>query len=783
MTANVQKSSGLLQKLLTPFGHKGSRAEKARMEAFLAAIPGEYCGFAADGTLAHSPDFCRLLDLEEIKNIHDIAMALDTADAAILEGLFTRLRQDGTGFSITANSATRRKIFQISGSQGTDSSGHDILHILWIDDITAQQKTQQNLTEDNEKLLTEKTRLQAALDNFIIPAWLRDSEGHLVWCNKSYADALHKKAGDIITEQNEWPFKPAPKAAQTVLCQCTENTEKLSGAALAAEARKIGHTIYNCNYAILSGKRRLFRVSKTPLTDLSLTLGAAFDISHEEELEKAHQRDTATYQSLMEQLGTAIAIYNAEEKLEFYNTAFARLWDMADSYLNTRPKLSDIMEKLREHRRLPEQADFRSFKQEWLSMFTRLIDPHEDMLYLPDGTALRMLVVPHPMGGLMMTFEDVTSRLELESSYNTLIAVQQETLNNLAEGVAAFGSDGRLRLWNPAFAQLWNLTPEMLEGQPHVTRLIERLKDFFAAEDWENTRNKIIKQALERKSREGHMFLKNGATIAYATVALPDGGVLVTHIDVTDTLRVEKALRDKNAALEAAEQLKTDFLANVSYQLRTPLSTMMGFTEILEKEYFGSLNKKQKEYTAGMHEAGNNLLQLINDILDLSTIEAGYMTLEKEEVGIYDLLQNLQNITAEWARKGQIEIKTACAKNIGKAALDERRIKQVLLNLIRNAITHTPKGGTITLSAKKDKENNKLYLEVSDTGRGIPPEDQERILKPFERITSDDHTENNSGAGLGLTLVKNIVELHKGKLSLASSPQKGTTITIRLPLE
>lgn len=783
MTAPAQKSPGLIKKLLTPFGGSAAHAEKARMEAFLAAIPSAYCGFATDGTLAHSPAFCRVLGIDEIKAIHDIAIALDTADAAILEGLFTRLQQDGTGFSITAQSADRRKVFQISGTQGTDSNGQDTLHILWLDDVTAPAQTQKKLSEDNAALSEEKQRLQTTLDNIMIPAWLRDNKGQLLWCNRAYAQELDQTPEEIIAAQNEWPFKPAPKAAQTGLCKCTKSTEKLAGAALAEAAQKAGETVYNCTYVVLSGKRRLFRISETPLPALPLTLGTAHDISHEEELESAHRRDKTAYQGLMEQLGTAVALYNADERLEFYNTAFARLWDLEDPYLNSRPKLGDIMEKLREMRRLPEQADFRLFKQEWLAMFTRLIDPHEDMLYLPDGTALRMLAVPHPMGGLMMIFEDVTSRLELESSYNTLIAVQQETLDNLAEGVAAFGSDGRLRLWNPAFARLWQLTPEMMEGQPHVTRLVERFKDLFAADDWSLSQDKLIKQALERKSRESHMFLKNGTTIAYATVPLPDGGVLVTHIDVTDTLRVEKALRDKNAALEAAEQLKTDFLANVSYQLRTPLSTLMGFTEILEKEYFGALNEKQKEYTTGMHEAGNTLLQLINDILDLSTIEAGYMVLEKQDVPIYTLLNSLKGITAEWARKSKIEIKLSCPKNIGQASLDERRVKQVLLNLIRNAITYTPAGGIITLSAEKDKENNLLVLKVSDTGRGIPPEDQKRILKPFERIATGEPNDNKNGAGLGLTLVKNIVELHKGKLSLTSTPNKGTTIIIRLPLE
>jgi PAS domain S-box-containing protein len=203
-------------------------------------------------------------------------------------------------------------------------------------------------------------------------------------------------------------------------------------------------------------------------------------------------------------------------------------------------------------------------------MFTGLIDPYEDMLHLPDSSALRMLVIPHSMGGLMMTFEDVTSRLELESSYNTLIAVQKETLDNLGEAVAVFGSNGRLRLSNPSFGNLWGLHPEDLEGEPHVTTIVEKTKPFFTKEEWPARKEELVARGLDRTLHEGRLTRADGSLVDFTTVPLPDGGVLLTYSDVTDTVRVENALREKNAALEAAEQLKLDFLANVSYQLRTP---------------------------------------------------------------------------------------------------------------------------------------------------------------------------------------------------------------------
>jgi signal transduction histidine kinase len=505
-------------------------------------------------------------------------------------------------------------------------------------------------------------------------------------------------------------------------------------------------------------------------------------MTREEELQKEQTRYASANKELLEQLGSAIAIFDAAQKLEFYNSAFSQLWHLEDQYLNTRPKLGDIMEKLREGRRLPEQVDFRRFKDSWLNMFTSLITPHEEMLYLPDASALRMLAVPHPMGGLMMTFEDVTSRLELESSYNTLIAVQKETLDNLAEGVAVYGGDGRLKLWNPSFARLWNLNPEDMSGEPHVARLAEKMKLRFAPEAAEENRKALIAQTIDRRFGEGQLAAGDGTLIAYSTVPLPDGGTLVTHVDVTDKVRVENALREKNAALETAEQLKIDFLANVSYQLRTPLNAIMGFAEILGKEYFGPLNLRQKEYSSGIEEAGHRLISLIDDILDLSTIEAGYLELSRDTVAVSNTLEDIYLLTREWARKEGVNVRLDRADDMGTIIADERRLKQVLLNLIRNAITFTPQGGEITLLARFDGEG--LALGVADTGPGIPPEAQKRVFEPFERV----HDETGvgparRGAGLGLTLVKNIVELHGGHVELESEIGKGTLVTVHLPRE
>lgn len=747
-----------------------AQMEKAQLEAFLSATPWEYCGFTSSGQAAYSPGFASLLNLREIRTIEDIQSALSASDAAALEGLFERLRESGEHFTLPARTADRSRALRITGRRGKPvSHGDMVFSILWVEDITLSSREQDLQSALKRGAEEDRDRLQTALDQQPYPVWMRNNRTEIIWCNRAYAQTLDTTPASVIAEQRELATKAAKKT-----------TGSNASRALAQAALDQGGSQNMRGHMIVAGQRRLVNIIETATPGQNQTIGMALDITREEELETEQKRYAAANKELLEQLGSAIGIFDVQQKLEFYNTAFSQLWSLDEQYLNTGPKLGDIMEKMRENRRLPEQADFRRFKQGWLNMFTGLIGPHEDMLYLPNGSALRMLVIPHPMGGVMMTFEDVTSRLELESSYNTLLAVQNETLDHLTEGVAVFGGDGRLRLSNPSFAALWGLHPEDMKDNPHINRLIEKKKTRFTNTDWPAARDILLRQAIERISNGGILVRNDGSHISWSTVPLPDGGVLITHIDVTDKMRVENALREKNDALETAEQLKLDFLANVSYQLRTPLSAIMGFNEILQNEYFGPLNAKQKEYTSGTHEAGERLIQLIDDILDLSTIEAGQMLLSRDNVVISDIMQNIYDLTREWAGQQGVIVQLGAATDTGSIQTDARRLKQVLLNLMRNAINFTPEGGKIILSAQRTPEG--IRFSVRDSGAGIPEDEQKNLFQPFERAPSGQaHIRGSRGAGLGLSLVKTIVELQGGTVKMESKPGSGTTVSVTLP--
>ncbi len=737
-----------------------------RLEAFLRAIPIEYCGWDNEGVQAVSPGFASLLGAEKIETLQDIQGALTPGDAAALEGLYDRLNQYGEHFEIGVNTVVGRKSLKVFGKRGVFQEGQQVFCVVWALDITDFAQAAMRSIEVVSAVEKRENELRSTLNALPFPVWTRNAKLDLSWCNKFYSKIVDDTSAAVIADQKELPLTGAVKndVNQRVLAQ-------RATAKLAPQSAR-GHMI-------VDGQRRLVEMIEIPVPQEKRSIGIALDVTKEEEWEASYERLAASHREALEQLRTAIAMFDRDTRLEFYNAAYEQLTGLSGIWLDTKPKMTEIIDKMRELRKLPEQADYKQFKQGWLNKFTSLLEPHEEMQYLPDGTVNRMIVVPRPMGGLLLTLEDVTSRLQLETSFNTLIAVQQETLDNLAEGIAVFGEDGRLRLSNQAFAKIWTFREGDLVGTPHISGLAERAKMYFDDKNWADIRTVILNNALEREPRRGRLLRNNGSVLEYAVMPLPDGNILNAWTDITDTFKVEQALIEKNSALEAAEKLKTDFLANVSYQLRTPLNAIMGFAEMLHMQYFGKLNERQLEYTSSMIEAGQRLVSLINDILDLSSIDAGYLKLYPDKIAIRDMIAQVVKLTEDWARKQKLDMTVDCPDAALSLIADERRIKQVLLNLISNAINYSPNGGNVIVSARK--ESDTILLSVRDTGIGIPSSDIARIFTPFEKIKSG-KTQRRSGAGLGLSLVKSIVELHGGSVAIESREGEGTTVTCRIPM-
>jgi len=396
-------------------------------------------------------------------------------------------------------------------------------------------------------------------------------------------------------------------------------------------------------------------------------------------------------------------------------------------------------------------------------------------MHLPDDRTLLLSISPHPFGGLTFIYENVSDRLALERSCNTLTQVRRATLDNLFEAVAVYGSDGRLKLHNPAYLKIWGLSHDDVAGEPHIGEVVNKMRVFLDdGGDWAAMKQGIVAEVTAHAAASNLLHRSDGSMLQMATVPLPDGNVLLTYLDVTDTARVERALRERNEALETAGRLKSEFIANVSHDLRTPLNAVIGFAEILSNQYFGTLNPRQLDHSHSILESARLLLRLINDILDLATIEAGYMALETCTIDVSEMLECVLTLTRERARSRDLELDLRCPREIGVIEGDERRLKQALFNLISNAVKFTPPGGAIRLEAARREDA--LLLTVADTGIGIPPADQARVFEKFERGV------RQSGAGIGLSLVKSLIELHGGTVVIESASEEGTRITCRLPL-
>jgi signal transduction histidine kinase len=254
--------------------------------------------------------------------------------------------------------------------------------------------------------------------------------------------------------------------------------------------------------------------------------------------------------------------------------------------------------------------------------------------------------------------------------------------------------------------------------------------------------------------------------------------MLHTYLDISDTTRVERALRERAEALEAADKLKTEFVGNMSHELRTPLNAVIGFAEVLSNAYAGDLSDKQRRYVEDILYSAQSLLDLINDILDLAVIDAGQMSLEVVPLNTGELLDGIARMIEPKALQAGIKIVTECPPRTGGFEADERRIKQVLFDLLSNALKFSGTGSTVTLGAFREADHMALW--VSDTGAGIAPDTRAQVFEPFSHDGLDGQI---GGAGLGLALVKRFVEMHGGHVELSSTPGQGTKVVCRLPLK
>jgi signal transduction histidine kinase len=675
---------------------------------------------------------------------------LDASKAAEMERAVEALRVRGEAFAMTLTTLSGHPV----EAQGRAIGGRAVLRLK---DASTVTRDLMQLSERHQKLLTEAGSLRTLIETLPSPAWTRDPVGRLTFVNAAYVRAVEAKdAGDVI-ERNLELFD---STARDTITQTRAATGSYEGRLPA----------------VVVGDRRSFDVLDFRTDTGSAGIGT--DATEAETMRSALAHMVDAHRRTLDQLPIGVAMFDADQRLTFYNAAYRALWALDAGYLDQGPSDSNLIEELRVAGKLPEQIDFGDFR-EWkanLHEAYRSNEPSEHVWHLPDGRTLRVVTTPNPDGGVTYLFHDVTERLDLERRFQELNRVQGETLDNLAEGVAVFGSDGRLQLHNSAFARMWRLSPEELRDRPHIEKITKLCRPLHGDDAiWQSLRQ-VVTAIDSREPLSGRLERRDGSVVDCSTEPLPAGATLVTFHDVTDSVNVERALRERNDALEDADRIKVSFVHNVSYELRSPLTNIIGFVHLLGDPATGELAPKQREYLEYVTVSSNALLALINNILDLATIDAGRMHLNLETVDIRHTMREAAEGVRDRLVNTGLLLDIQAPADIGSFVADGKRLKQILFNLLANAVSFSPPGSTVTFLAQRRADG--VAFSVSDHGPGIPPEMLEKVFNWFETNALGSH---HRGSGIGLSLVRSFVELHGGTVTIASAIGEGTIVTCTFP--
>jgi signal transduction histidine kinase len=667
-----------------------------------------------------------------------------------LESSIACLRGRGEAFRFTVVSLDGRHL----EAEGRPVNGFAVMRIR---DASGDRLEAIRLQEAQARTIGELQALWAMLDAVPNPAWVRDGEGRLTWVNAAYARAVEAKdPATAVSRSVELLERPARDAS--------------------ADARAAGSIWRGRAAAVVVGERRMLEIVDAPAGLASV--GMAMDVSEIQSTRDALEREMQAHARTLDQLSTAVVIFDRSKRLAFHNAAYRQLWGLDQAWLEQNPTDSEILDRLRAERLLPEQADFRTWKAGLLAAYQSL-ETEEQAWHLPDGRTLRIVINPNPQGGVTYLFDDVTERFHLESRFNAAIRMQSETLDSLKEGVAVFGSDGRLKLFNPAFARMWTLKPEQLDDQPHIDRVAQICAPLFADEaDWDELRAVVAGLQDQRTGFESRLSRRDGSVLDCVAAPLPDGATLLTFIDATAGVNVERALTERNQALIDAEKLRNDFVHHVSYELRSPLTNIIGFIQLLGDPTIGPLNERQLEYAGYVTKSSSALLAIINDILDLASIDADAMELSLENVDIAETMQGAAEGVQDRLDESKLTLRVVAMDGVGSFVADGKRVRQILFNLLSNAIGFSSSGQTIYLTATR--RGGEIIFKVSDQGRGIPPDIVEHIFERFQTHTTGSR---HRGVGLGLSIVRSFVELHGGRILIDTASGKGTTFTCIFPVE
>ncbi len=733
--------------LLADLDH--ARAAHDRAAAFLAAEPQITIVWgAATGEPDIEGDIGLVIDAPVPRRVLGFGAWLDPAAAQQLDAVVERLRARGEAFRMALVSLGGRHL----EVEGRAVGGRAVLRIR---DVSGDRLELLALRRRHAELGVEADTLRASLDMIDDPVWLRDAGGRLAWVNAAYVRGVEARdLSDALERQVEL----LDRDVRTASAQAVEIEGRWTGRA----------------QALLHGARHPLdlRIARAQAG----AIGVARDRSDVEALRSDLERKTEAHARTLDQLTTAVATFDGRKRLTFHNAAYRQMWGLPQAFLEAGPTDGEILDRLRAGRKLPEEADFRSWKTQLHAAYQSL-ETAAQTWHLPDGRTLRVVLNPDPQGGVTYLFENLTERVQIESQFNAVLRVQRETLDTLRDGVAVFSADARLRLHNPAFASVGRLDRALLDAMPRFDTLAAAFAPRDPAhEGWASLRAAVLGHRERRTGVTCRIERADGSALDCVAAPLPDGAMLLTFADVTDQVNYERALTERNNALIDAANFRNNFVHNVSYALRSPLTTVIGFIQMLAGGAAGPLNERQREYISHIGQSSDALLLIIDDILDLATIDRDALDLQLDDVDIRAAMNAAAQGVADRLAESRIDLRVVADPAIGAFRADAKRLRQILFNLLSNAVGFSDPGQTITLAAMR--RDGGVVFKVTDRGRGIPPD---LIEKVFDRFQSHTVGSRHRGVGLGLSLVRSLVELHGGRVLIDSATGEGTAVTCIFP--
>jgi signal transduction histidine kinase len=634
--------------------------------------------------------------------------------------------------------------------------------ILWVFDATDTEDEIAQLGVAIGQATALYEDLSGVIQAAPMPMWYRGADLRLAMVNSQYVDAVEAaSAEDVIARGLE-------------LVEGSGVGGPLGNAVLARDARSVQSQTMP---ATIRGERRMLRVYDAPLSTGGVA-GFAIDIEDLEQARARLKRFDDAQRAMLDRLSAGVVQFGADRSLVFCNQPFRRLFAMKAEWLADRPEFDRVLERMREAKRLPEVRDFPGWKAERRDWFLAAGGGQEEEWHLPGGAHLRVVAQPLPDGGLLLIFEDRTEQVQLASARDTLLRVRTATFENLYEALGVFAADGRLQLWNNKFRLVWGFDEEFLATHPRVDVLAEAASRQLANPARASLIADLVRAAtVERQQRGGRVGFADGRHFEFAAVPLPDGNGLFTMLDISDSRRIERALRDRNEALEAADRIKTSFVATMSYELRTPLTSISGFAEMLNEGYAGKLSASASGYVEAILQSVERLGMLVDEVLDLTQAEGKAPELDMQPIDLGAVAQAAADAVAPLANKRKLDFAVEILPSTGAITGDARRLQQVIEHLLRHAVAGTPAGGRVLLHT--DGTDATARIVVSDDGVGMSPQ---AVTRAFDRFAQPGITRDGERAlGLGLPLAKQFVEAHGGTIELLSEAGQGTLITATLP--